>query len=256
MDSLKEKIQLSLKTYGQPSPGAGQTNQDISDYYQKSALGYRFAHSSNGAMHMKINQSVDFKANYIAKYINHQDSVLELGSGNGANINYLLSKVPANYFGVDLVTKQINRAKEKTAGRAEFIIADFNRLPFADETFDVVFAVESLCHSLDKEKTLKEISQVLKPGGKLLIFDGWRTRNLSAIELEAANIVERSMAVGVGDTQASWLKAAEKESFQLDDQVDFSKEIIENTEKFNSQARFFLNKKEGFCLNYYLKNLS
>jgi SAM-dependent methyltransferase len=255
MDDLKEKVALSLKTYGQPSNNAGMTTKDISDYYQKSALGYRLVHSSIGAMHMKINKSLDFQANYISQYINKEDSVLELGSGNGANINFLLNKVKADYFGVDLVEKQIARAKQKTTNKATFIIADFNKLPFPNETFTIVFAVEALCHSVDKEQTLREISRALKPGGQLLIFDGWRSRDLSSIELEAANIVEKSMAVGLGDTQISWIKAAEKESFLLKERVDFSKEIIENTEKFNSQAGFFLNKKRRFLLRLFPKKL-
>lgn len=255
MDSLKEKIELSIKTYGRPKSRAGTTTKDIASYYKKSALGYRFVHSSIGAMHMKIDGSDSFQADYLSQYIKEGDNVLELGSGNGANIFYLLEKKDANYTGVDLVENQISRANKLTKNRARFISADFNKLPFDNNSFEVVFSVEALCHSLNKEQTLKEISRVLKPGGKLLIFDGWRNKQLTETELEAAEIVERSMAVGLGGSQESWIKTSKRQGLEVLSSEDFSKDILNNTADFNSKARFFLNKKRRFLLKIFPKQL-
>ena len=44
-------------------------------------------------------------------------------------------------------------------------------LPFADSTFDCVYATESLEHAVEIERAVNEMCRVLKPGGKLVIID-------------------------------------------------------------------------------------
>ena len=44
-------------------------------------------------------------------------------------------------------------------------------LPFADSTFDFVYATESLEHAVEIERAVSEMCRVLKPGGKLVIID-------------------------------------------------------------------------------------
>ena len=50
-------------------------------------------------------------------------------------------------------------------GRSELSVADVRRLPYPDDTFDVVVAVEVLEHIPDPEAGLAEAMRVLKPGG-------------------------------------------------------------------------------------------
>ncbi|MFH1776938.1 MAG: methyltransferase domain-containing protein [Candidatus Omnitrophota bacterium] len=49
--------------------------------------------------------------------------------------------------------------------------ASIKNLPYKSETFDVVYCVEVLEHTLDPEKAINEICRVLKTGGKLIIID-------------------------------------------------------------------------------------
>ena len=44
-------------------------------------------------------------------------------------------------------------------------------LPFADSTFDCVYATESLEHAVEIERAVAEMCRVLKPGGRLVIID-------------------------------------------------------------------------------------
>ena len=61
----------------------------------------------------------------------------------------------------------IDAAREVLGERAEYLVADAQDLPFADESFDVVLASHMLYHVPDRPKGLAEIRRVLVPGGAL-----------------------------------------------------------------------------------------
>ncbi|MBU1110836.1 methyltransferase domain-containing protein [Patescibacteria group bacterium] len=48
---------------------------------------------------------------------------------------------------------------------------DYTNLEFADNSFDVVFTLETLVHAYDINKVLWEFMRVLKPGGRLVLFE-------------------------------------------------------------------------------------
>jgi SAM-dependent methyltransferase len=48
------------------------------------------------------------------------------------------------------------------------VIGDFERLPFSDDTFDVVFCAAALHHAPDLPRMLQEVCSALKPGGRLV----------------------------------------------------------------------------------------
>lgn len=60
--------------------------------------------------------------------------------------------------------------------QTEFFLQDYTKTNFPDESFDIVWAIESVCHSLDKEAFLKESYRILKFGGKLVVADGFLER--------------------------------------------------------------------------------
>jgi len=50
---------------------------------------------------------------------------------------------------------------------------DFGKTNFANDYFDVIFGIESLCYASPKTNILKELHRILKPGGILIIADGY-----------------------------------------------------------------------------------
>jgi len=83
-----------------------------------------------------------------------------------------------------------NARVEGVADRVEVRTADMRELPFADGTFDAAvssWAVHNLYDPKDRERALREVARVLKPGGRLLLRDIRHGREYVAV-LTAAGL--------------------------------------------------------------------
>jgi ubiquinone/menaquinone biosynthesis C-methylase UbiE len=93
--------------------------------------------------------------------------ILDLGCGPGW-LSYELTQQGYKVEGCDAAKAQIDLAK-KNHPDINFQLADPQiKLPYADNEFDVVVAILVICDMKDQPAALKEISRVLKPGGKLI----------------------------------------------------------------------------------------
>ena len=95
--------------------------------------------------------------------------ILDLGCGSALVADRILHR-DATYIGVDYGGHHIVYAKEKheTSGgklKTYFARCDGEKLPFADETFDVLILSEVIEHLLRPERAVWEVARVLKPGG-------------------------------------------------------------------------------------------
>ncbi|MCY7282792.1 MAG: methyltransferase domain-containing protein [Cyanobacteria bacterium CAN_BIN43] len=100
--------------------------------------------------------------------------ILDVGCGIGGSSLYLAEKFNAQATGITLSPVQANRAiaRSQAAGlgdRTSFQVADALAMPFADNSFDLVWTLESGEHMPDKQQFLRECYRVLKPGGTLLM---------------------------------------------------------------------------------------
>lgn len=112
-------------------------------------------------------------------------NILDVGCGIGGSSLYLAQKFGATATGVTLSPVQANRAIERAQAahlNAHFQVADALNLPFADNSFDLVWSLESGEHMPDKVKCLQECYRVLQPGGTL-IFVTWCHRSTAQTPL-------------------------------------------------------------------------
>jgi tocopherol O-methyltransferase len=105
---------------------------------------------------------------------NRPQDILDVGCGIGGSSLYLAEKFGARVTGITLSPVQAHRAQERAqaaglAAKTDFQVANALSMPFADNSFDLVWSLESGEHMPDKEKFLQECYRVLKPGGQLIL---------------------------------------------------------------------------------------
>jgi tocopherol O-methyltransferase len=102
---------------------------------------------------------------------------LDAGCGIGGSTLYLAQKFKMKGIGITLSPVQAKRAIDRSreagiSGEVGFLVANAQNVPFADESFDWIWSLESGEHMPDKVAFLQECHRVLKPGGTLM-FATW-----------------------------------------------------------------------------------
>jgi len=109
--------------------------------------------------------------------------VLDVGCGTGELAGRLADR-GWEVVGLDLCELMLRRANSKlngNAGRVRLTVADSDCLPFDAGAFDVVTCANSFHHYPDQEGVVRELYRVLRPGGRLLLLDGWSDHFLGRI---------------------------------------------------------------------------
>ncbi len=119
-------------------------------------------------------------AKEIQKRFGKTISLLDVGCGGGLLTN-ALALDGHTVSGIDLSEQSIKIAKEKdTTKRVHYEVANAYKLPFPDQSFDVVTAMDILEHVENPSLLIKEASRVLKPSG-LFFFHTFNRNPLSYI---------------------------------------------------------------------------
>lgn len=113
--------------------------------------------------------------------ITSSDRVLDAGCGIGGSAVWLAEHLGTSVVGININAKQVEQARRlvRTRGlneRVQFHVADFCATGMASESFNVVWALESACYAEDKRAFLEEACRLLRPGGRLIVADGFLTR--------------------------------------------------------------------------------
>jgi cyclopropane fatty-acyl-phospholipid synthase-like methyltransferase len=169
------------------------SKKTIIDYYDTCESDYRFFwdldHSH--AMHAgywdettkTLRQALKRQNEVLARMVDIQasDKVLDAGCGIGGSSLYLSQEIGCQTVGITLSDRQVQTAtrlaeKYQLSDKCSFQTMDFSNMSFPDQTFDVVWAIESFCHAPCKQTVVHEAFRVLKKGGRLIIADGFQLK--------------------------------------------------------------------------------
>ncbi len=147
---------------------------NVSDFYNKLSDNGKYATqipNNKGRSKSKYVESVFTSA--LIPYFQKENfnQLLDFGCGTGV-FSYQALKYVQHVIGVDISEKLINRAKGtyQSSQNISFQHIGGEKLPFSDNSFDIVVAREVICYVPDKQlpMILSEFYRVMKPGGKLL----------------------------------------------------------------------------------------
>jgi ubiquinone/menaquinone biosynthesis C-methylase UbiE len=106
--------------------------------------------------------------------------ILDIGCGTGIFASRVLEHLPgAHVWGLDLSDGMLQRSRARchaAPGRLHLVRGNSERLPFSDNSFDVVTCAHSFHHYPCQDRVVAEMHRVLRPGGGLFIIDGDRDR--------------------------------------------------------------------------------
>jgi len=106
------------------------------------------------------------------RYMRHQpETIIDLGCGTGKALRGLQSIYPrARVYAVDIAREMLVRAASnyRLLSKKRRVVADIERLPFAPQSFDLVFSSLALPWCNDLGQSLREIARVARPGALLL----------------------------------------------------------------------------------------
>ncbi|OFB38179.1 methyltransferase type 11 [Mycolicibacterium sp. (ex Dasyatis americana)] len=111
-----------------------------------------------------------------AAKVSDGQKLLDAGCGFGGTIEQINDSYSnMDLTGLNIDARQLAAAEAQTVpangNQVGWVEADACRLPFEDNSFDRVLAVECIFHFPSREKFLAEAARVLKPGGYLAVSD-------------------------------------------------------------------------------------
>jgi sterol 24-C-methyltransferase len=205
---------------------------DLATGLYEEAWGQSF-HFCRFAVSEPFLQAIARHEHYLATKMNlkSQMKVLDVGCGVGGPAREIANFVDIHVTGLNINDYQIQRAtlvaeRAGMSDRLKFIKGDFmvsnllipprilswvsntsiQQLPFPDNSFDAVYAIEATCHAPSLEGVYSEIFRVLKPGGIFGVYE-W----LMTDKYDANNPHHREIRLGIeqGDGIANMVKVEE-----------------------------------------------
>lgn len=167
------------------------TNKSVADYYDSTIPWYWIHHGPSNGLHFGYHDETT--KNHFDEIINTNrvlaqtagikkgELVLDAGCGIGGSAIWLAKNCQARVIGITLSQKQLIKAeglgkKNKVKDKIQFFLMDYLNTTFQDNTFDVVWAIESVCYAKNKIDFLKEAYRILKKNGRLVVHDGFLKR--------------------------------------------------------------------------------
>lgn len=158
------------------------------------------------------------------------DRVLDIGCGTGRQSCDLAAEYGAEVLGITTSRSGVEAATQLAAARglpgARFEVRDGTANGLPDGSFDVAWALESSHLMRERERLLAESTRVLAPGGRLVLCDIIRKREIPFLEVRARRADLAVLRAAFGDAHmqppTSYAMTLESLGCEVTDATDIS----------------------------------
>jgi sarcosine/dimethylglycine N-methyltransferase len=149
-------------------------------------------------------------------------TVLDLGAGYGGAARHLASAhgYAVTCLNISDAQNDTNRYKNRRAGlenRIRVRHGSFDQIPEPDNSYDVVWSLDSILHATDRRKVLEEAFRVLKPGGEMIFTDPMQADDVPDGVLQG--VYDRLNLADLASMRF-YREAAQAIGFEVIDQID------------------------------------
>jgi tocopherol O-methyltransferase len=224
------------------------TREDISRYYDLSEVHYRrvWALDKSRSLHygywdksvknfhealLNINKVLADHAE-----IREGEKILDAGCGVGGSSIWLAKEKNCKVTGISLNERQVNKANAfaAKAGLTDKILfeqKDYSNTSYPSASFDIVWAIESVCYADDKGVFLKEAYRILKPGGRLIMADFFKRGNLDTRDAALVQQWAHGWAINDFSTTKEFHLQLNKNDFKNINMTDITEAIMPSAKK-------------------------
>lgn len=157
----------------------------LNRYYKKSEIGYDFAlwGSKHFGFYPKCKKISEKQAQILMQELvakklklTSKDTVLDAGCGQGVVSTFLAKRYCCRLYGITVVPFEVKKAnllaeKMSVSDKVNYSLMDYSKTKFSNNYFDCIYTTETLSHSTNIRKTLKEFFRVLNKGGRIAFFE-------------------------------------------------------------------------------------
>ena len=189
--------------------------------------------------------------------INKDMRILDLGSGYGGAARYLAKKYGCRISCLNLSKKENERNREKNKkGELDNLIdvidGNFEKIPFYDSTFDIVWSEDAMLHSGNKDKVFEEAFRVLKTGGELIFTDPMQSDDCPEGVLQP--VLDRIHLDSMGSFDFYKKTAADK-GFKKKDIIDLSENLVQHYSRVHDELVRRYNAITEICSKEYIDRM-
>jgi tocopherol O-methyltransferase len=165
------------------------------------------------------------------------DHVLDAGCGVGGSSIFLAERYRCRVTGITLSQKQAEKGAQcaqmrHLANPPQFLVRDFCCTEFPNHLFDVVWALESMCHAENKQQFVKEAYRILKPGGRLVVADGFAgKKRYSSLEESLMSKWLRGWGVDALETTEAFESHLQHEGFHHIQFKDITTHVLPSSKR-------------------------
>ena len=168
--------------------------------------------------------------------IKESDRVLDAGCGVGGAAIFVHTNTKARVTGITLSEKQVafasNLVKEKGIDhQVDFQVMNYTQTSFPDQSFDVIWACESISSANDKMMFIKEAARLLKKGGKLILSDCFITDEKQQDKKEWIRKWGETWAVENHISSQTFVNGLKKNDFEIKSNIDYTAAVTKSAKR-------------------------